>query len=178
MMVPRFGHGVPEESGTSGSDSGSGAIIVDDYRYLLWRTVDEKRPGVLVWVMLNPSTADATTNDNTIKKCMKLTRYWGYGRMEVVNLFAYRSTDPKALYKVQDPIGVSNDSFLRNAFAAADRIVCAWGANGKLLDREKRVPVLAAGKSLWCLKVSEKTGSPYHPLYQPDDSKLSPWSPR
>lgn len=80
------------------------ACIDGDYRYILGRKWDEKKPQV-TFVMLNPSTADAQQDDPTLGKCIKFATSWDYGSLEVVNLFAYRATKPCELRKVSDPIG-------------------------------------------------------------------------
>src|ERR1019366_833740 len=90
-----------------------GAARIDrPYRYSLWRRVGESRRRVL-FVMLNPSTADAIVDDPTIRRCMGFARTWGFGELEVCNLFAYRSPCPSALLRAADPVGPSNDRALR-----------------------------------------------------------------
>ena len=90
-----------------------GAVITDNYRYLLWRewnsssTLDSRYNGgnlrnalsrkTVSFIMLNPSRADAQINDPTITRCINFARSWGYGRLEVVNLFAYRTSKPSLL---------------------------------------------------------------------------------
>lgn len=86
-----------------------GAIISDcqQYRYALWRIWDETKPFVM-FIMLNPSKADAETDDNTVRRCIGFAKSWGYGGIYICNLFAYRSTDPKVLLKVDNPFGDQN----------------------------------------------------------------------
>ena len=88
------------------------------YRYSLWREWDARAPAV-AFVMLNPSTADAARDDPTIRRCASFARSWGYGSLEVVNLFAYRASEPKRLRQTPDPIGPANDDYLVDA---ADRV--------------------------------------------------------
>jgi hypothetical protein len=104
------------------------------YRYALWRVWDRRRPRI-AWVMLNPSTADGTTDDPTICRCMSFSDAWGAGGLTVVNLFAARATDPKQLAAFGDPVGPLNDLFLRNTLVAEQvEVVCAWGAHASVED--------------------------------------------
>lgn len=140
------------------------------YRYQLWRVWDESLPRLL-FVMLNPSTADAEVDDPTIKKCVKYARAWGYGGLEVVNLFALRSTDPNALLDVyRDPVPwPQNNQYILESAYRAGRIVVAWGAHKAIRARDKQVTALLSihGFDLYCLRLT-KSGQPWHPLYVPD----------
>lgn len=136
------------------------------YRYSLTREWDPERPRVC-FVMLNPSTADETRNDPTIKRCIDFARRWGCGSLEVLNLFAWRSTDPKQLQRVDDPIGnPENDRHIARALRSGEKVVCAWGKDGKLRGRGDAVIYAAEclGVPLYCLAVNQ-CGSPKHPLY-------------
>jgi hypothetical protein len=146
----------PKRTATFSSDG--------SYRYTLGRNWDESLP-ILVWVLLNPSTADADIDDQTIRKCMEFARRWGYGGITVVNLFAYRSTNPDALYEVDEPIGAENDSTITAACRGRD-VVCGWGTNGGLHQRAAHVLRLlrSIGVEPKCLHVNDD-GSPKHPLY-------------
>ncbi len=141
-----------------------------EYRYILKR---EWNPNLktVVFVMLNPSTADANIDDRTIEKCIKFAKSWGYGSLEVVNLFAYRSTDPKKLRDVGDPVGEENDNYLLEAVNRADKAVLAWGNNGRMLRRYKKVLELLSSKELYCLGIT-KEKQPKHPLYVLDSTQL------
>jgi hypothetical protein len=140
------------------------------YRYLLSREWDEALPRCL-FIMLNPSTADATQDDPTIRRCIGFAKAWGYGTLDVCNLFAWRATDPKALLKVADPVGPENDAHIRRAAAGAGLVVCAWGNHGMLMLRGKAVNDLLRreGIASSCLGVTG-TGQPKHPLYLRGDS--------
>lgn len=144
------------------------------YRYRLWRTWDSRNPP-LVFCMLNPSTADAEQDDPTVARCSERARRLGHGGLEVVNLFALRSTDPKALYGHADPVGPENDSAILGA-AERGKIVCAWGNHGRLRGRDKAVLKLlrAAGALAFALKIS-KDGHPSHPLYLSYDLRPEPY---
>lgn len=145
------------------------------YRYRLWRTWGEGKP--LVWIMLNPSTADEITNDPTIERCERRAQMWGHGGIVVANLFALRSTNPKQLYAVEDPIGPDNDETLRTVCRDAGMVICAWGQHGKLYARDWKVRRLlkAAGVKLHALKLS-KDGQPSHPLYLSYDLQPFEWA--
>ncbi len=136
------------------------------YRYRLWRVWDHALPQV-VWVMLNPSTADANDDDLTLKKCQGFARQWGFGGLLVVNLFAWRETDPEALTSCgargSDIVGPENDLHLRAALQGADLVLCAWG--GHPLARARAMVLLAMvpeGVSCECLGRTAE-GAPRHP---------------
>lgn len=144
------------------------------YRYRLWRTWDATKPP-LVFCMLNPSTADAEADDPTVSRCKERARRMGAGGLVVVNLFALRSTDPRALYRHVDPVGPDNDTAILDAAGQGD-LVCAWGNHGKLHGRAAKVLalLLAAGLPALALRVS-KDGHPSHPLYLPYDLQPKPF---
>ncbi len=148
----------------------TGSAVFSDcraYRYTLARKLSENA-GVCVFCMLNPSTADAMKNDPTVRRCVGYAQQWGFGTLAVVNIFALRSTDPKALYDHADPVGPDNDWYLSRAAEAADLFVCAWGTHGR--ERGKFVIDMLRDKArLMCL-TRNKDGSPGHPLYLPGDA--------
>jgi hypothetical protein len=153
-------------------NGGRGALLSADgrYRYRLWRLWDDLLP-IMVWVMLNPSTADADVDDPTIRKCVGFAKANGYGGIIVVNLFAWRATDPKELPRVADPVGPENDEHILWACRAPllATIVAGWGCDKFSLSRATRVKTLiygAAGRQLQCFRKSVG-GRPYHPLYLP-----------
>ena len=150
----------------------SGAVFDESgvYRYLLWRKWDRSRPSV-AFVLLNPSTADATADDPTIRRCIGFARGWGFGGMEVANLFAFRATTPRLLGSAIDPVGPENDRHLRELAARAEHVVVAWGNGGALFGRAAAVLPLFEGRELYCLGVT-KAGAPRHPLYVRGDSEL------
>jgi hypothetical protein len=152
--------------------TGSGASFSDDrrYRYLLWRS--GRRP--VTWVLLNPSTADETTDDPTIRRCRGYARDWGYDGVIIANAFAWRSTNPKALYTLTDPVGPENDEYiLRAASLAAGPIVCGWGNHGVLLSRGAKIVRMLrdAGHSPKAFGFT-KHRQPWHPLYLKADLEL------
>jgi hypothetical protein len=147
------------------------------YRYTLGRRWGDKEKRV-TWIMLNPSVADAEIDDATIKKCMKFTERLGHDSMMVVNLFAYRATDPEELVGVEDPVGPENGHWVRQACHQAPLIIAAWGAIKKQLLGAARAIFGIIGKEGYVLKCLGKTknGMPRHPLYLRDDSKLLGWN--
>lgn len=151
------------------------ALIEGPYRYNLFR---EWGTGTrLCWVMLNPSTADAETDDPTIRRVLRFSREWGYEAVEVVNLFALRSTDPRVLRHDVDCIGPRNDDAIVGAAMAAELVVCAWGLRGAIGNRGNRVRNLledAIGR-VWNLGLNAN-GTPKHPLYVPAEKRPEVWA--
>ena len=144
------------------------------YRYRLSRLwADGPR---VTFVMLNPSTADETADDPTLRRCLGFAKAWGYGGLEVVNLYALRATDPIELWKSDDPVGPENDRYLREAGASGAPLVAAWGAHAKRA-RVQEVLSIPGFDRLTCLRVT-KMGYPSHPLYLPKALKPVPWSLR
>lgn len=138
------------------------------YRYELTRTWADD-PDVcpaVCWIMLNPSTADDAIDDHTVRKCVTFSDRWGFGSLIVVNLFAFRATDPADLRRVDDPVGHLNDAAILAAAIAADRVVCAWGNHGVYRDRAAYVTNLLAWTArlpLFSVGQVSKQGQPKHP---------------
>lgn len=178
----------------------SGAKISADgkYRYLLWRewrNLDTPRenwewlgakdgeghelgePKSCLFVMLNPSTADGKEDDPTIRRCVGYAKRLRYDRLEVVNLYAWRATDPAAILAMTgkaDPIGERNQSIIQDASVRAGVIICGWGIHGAHIGHDQtvigwltdfaKVPLYCLGKT--------KGGQPRHPLYLKSDAAL------
>lgn len=144
------------------------------YRYNLWREWDFSLP-IVAWIMLNGSTADGSTNDPTIVRCINFSTDAGFGRMVVGNLFGLKSTDPAALKTHSAPIGPENDFYLDMIIRDVDMIICAWGSHGKFRNRGDNVlrRIRAAGKTPHCLRMT-KSGQPEHPLYLPGNLRPVP----
>lgn len=141
------------------------------FRYELGRVWDEALP-LAMFIGLNPSTADETHDDPTIRRCIGFARSWGAGGILMGNIFAYRSTDPHALRQIADPlavIGEANDTYLRDMAARSEWTVAAWGVHGALHRRGEQVASLIPG--LQCLGRT-KQGFPRHPLYLRADTPL------
>ena len=150
-----------------GGFMGDMAIFSDDrkYRYRLRKHLSGTERTAL-FVMLNPSVATEFRDDNTIRRCKAYAADWGYGILEVVNIFAIISTDPKALYRDPEPIGPDNNAVIRLAVESADIVVCAWGSHGdKFPKRVKEVLHLIkeTGQQPHYLELT-KSGQPRHPL--------------
>lgn len=144
------------------------------YRYTLHREVNPDSEKTLCWVMLNPSTADEFVDDPTIRRVKDFTLRGGYRDLVVVNLFAARSTQPKHLLEMADPVGPRNEETIQSVFADADDVVFAWGSWHSSNNAKRygigvprlNVERLArfARHQPFCLGVT-KDGSPRHPLY-------------
>ncbi|KIC77383.1 DUF1643 domain-containing protein [Streptococcus constellatus] len=141
------------------------AIISKDkiYRYKLSRTWGSTKPTIL-FIGLNPSIADENIDDPTITRCINFAKDWGYGTLLMANLFAFRSTYPKDIYLIDDPIGKDNDHYLLECVTQSDLIVACWGNNGTYMNREKVIKELVP--NLYCLQ-KNKNGTPHHPLRSP-----------
>lgn len=144
------------------------------YRYELQRTWDADLPSIN-WLMANPSTADETVLDPTLKRCLAFSRSWGYGSMIITNVFAYRSTDPKKLHTVADPVGPDNDAAIVEVAERCQLIVAGWGEiGGKFPARIRKVQELLRDMDLCCLSMTG-SGQPGHPLYLSSASKPIMW---
>lgn len=155
----------------------SEAAIQGKYRWYLKRYWDNQI--ALVFIGLNPSTADVTKDDPTIRRCVSFARRDGYGGIIMLNLFAYRSTDPKVLRTVEDPVGEENNDKTIRSLCRDRTVVLAWGNESSAFIRKRAATVMkmlrAEGPSprnpfpLWRSKMlclgKTKNGSPRHPLY-------------
>ena len=145
----------------------SGAIFSADrfYRYSLFRYWNPNLPK-LTYVLLNPSRADEVMDDPTVKRCVVRAFLLDFGAIEIVNLFAMRSTYPYSLVTAPDPIGPLNEISIANAIRNSKLTICGWGKNGKLRDQGEIVlnQIRFLGQIPHALKLN-KDGSPQHPLY-------------
>lgn len=143
------------------------------YRYSLWR-----RWGAGPYAMvigLNPSTADETLDDPTIRRCVHFAKDWGYDALCMTNLFAYRATAPADLFKAVCPTGWDNDRTLISLAAGAGVVVAAWGVHGTYQRRDESVRRLVP--ILHYLRLT-KDGHPAHPLYLPANLMPARWLPK
>lgn len=145
------------------------------YRYLLTREFGGS--STCVFVMLNPSTADAEQDDPTIKRCVGFAQREGFGRLEIINLYGFMATEPKTLFTAVDPVGSDNDVEVVRAVSGADAVIVAWGNHGAF-SKARTDAVLAlitnSGKPVTCFGLTAK-GEPKHPLYLPADAELTPF---
>jgi hypothetical protein len=172
----RTGRGLIRRTASTHHGVGTATYSSDlRYRFRLSRVWDLAGTRC-VFVMLNPSTATEEVLDPTVTRCVNAARAWGYGSAEVVNLFAYRATDPALLRTVDDPVGAGNDRAIRRACSIADLVVVAWGVHGALKTREDDVVgyLRADGIELHSLGMT-KAGAPRHPLYLPSGTMPQPW---
>ena len=152
----------------------SNACLSDDglYRYFLTRVWDVQLP-VLAFILLNPSTADDEHDDATVIRCVDYAKRWGYGGIEVYNLYAFRATNPRELIREKYPVGRDNDKWLHELSAKHNRILVAWGGRAKK-DRVREVMAII-GRPVECLK-RNKDGSPHHPLRLAKDIQPFGWT--
>ena len=139
------------------------------YRYVLWRNWGDlitPTKGYVMFIGLNPSTADETNDDPTVRRCIAYAKAWGYSALCMTNIFAFRATDPKdmMLAHLIDPVGPENDAWLLAMANDAALVVAAWGVHGSFQDRGGYVRRFLP--KLHCLRLT-KDGHPGHPLYLP-----------
>lgn len=146
------------------------------YRYMLGRHWNANQPRV-TFIMLNPSTADGSTDDPTIRRCIGFAKAWGYGRLHVVNLYAWRATNPRHLLTADDPAGPRNKVYLQHAIDQSQLVVAAWGSSIAPLVRAGIGRANVAGMArdachpLQCLGLTAQ-GHPRHPLFVRADTPL------
>lgn len=162
------------------TNSTKGSAIFDPshrYRYCLTRSWPGPNPSHQVtFIMLNPSQANADQDDPTIRACSQFARRWGYHQLSIVNLFAYRTPQPKTLQQASDPIGPDNDYYLLQAAESAHKVILAWGNWGTFLKRDQTVVKLLSSHhhKLHCL-MRNNSGQPRHPLYIKRTIQPKPW---
>lgn len=140
------------------------------WRYSLWR-IWENSTNLCAFIGLNPSTADEHYDDPTIRRCVNFAKAWGHSGLVMLNIFAFRATDPRDMYAAPDPIGPDNNETLIEQCNHCTMVVVAWGTHGHWKDRGFEVKnILQNHVTLWCLGLT-KAGYPVHPLYQPKDAK-------
>jgi hypothetical protein len=153
----------------------SGAVISQcgRYRYSLWREWDKRAPQMLI-IGLNPSTADAIDDDQTIKRCIGFAEREECGKLVILNLFAFRATEPRNMLAATDPIGPRNDAMLRS-YSRDERTAFAVAAWGKQASAARVTKVLSIFPSLLCFGRNADR-SPKHPLYLPRATPLVRYS--
>ena len=146
-------------------DSGADFSKCRKYRYTLWRFWDRSLPKVM-FLGLNPSTADEIKNDPTVTRCINYAKLWGFGGMYMMNIFAFRTTYPVELKKANDPIGKNNNSWIMKISKDVDKCIGAWGNDGNFMSRHETICKIIP--ELYCLKINQ-SGQPSHPLYLKSD---------
>jgi hypothetical protein len=150
------------------------ALIKGDYRYSLIREWDSQNPRRAVFMMLNPSTADDLENDQTTNKCITFAKSWNCGSLEIVNVYAYRSTNYQHLKSLskEEATGLENEMYIENALKNATIRVAAWGRNVTIHHPDyKNLEEQLKGYRFFCLGKT-KDGHPRHPLYVKNSTQL------
>jgi len=150
------------------------------YRYHLWRSWDENRPH-LTFLMLNPSTADALSDDPTLRRISKISREFGYGGVDVLNLYAFRSPHPSILAKAKSPHGPHQTHYLSQQIIKLQNtqtpLVLAWGNHAKTADTQDILHRLTQAEITLTTLGLTKQHQPMHPLFSPTPPKLYPYQP-
>ena len=153
-----------------------------EYRYYLSRNInydlfiDHQNPAI--FVMLNPSTADEVKNDPTITRCLNFARQWGNSKVIILNLYAYRATDPEIMKSHPEPVGKFNNLIIDKVLKLATDVVCAWGNHADYHRVKEFIEMAQKHKvNLWCLGIN-KNGSPKHPLYIKSTQNLIKFNPK
>ncbi len=141
------------------------------FRYQLERLSAKRtsRKSTVTFIGLNPSTADASQDDPTIRRCIQFAHSWEFKTLIVVNLFAFRATKPIDLFKAPDPIGTENDAYIEQAISRASMVIACWGEHGVRNDRACYVR-RRYQRRLSALRIN-RSGQPAHPLYLPGSLK-------
>lgn len=142
------------------------------WRYVLRRWWSKVRP-IIKFIGLNPSSADEKQDDNTTRLLINAAKKWGYGGVDVYNLFAYKATEPDEMKRADDPVGVENDVWLQTIVTGP--VVACWGENGSFRNRGDDVLEMLRPLEPLAFAVDyTKSGQPHHPLYLPNDTTLKP----
>lgn len=154
------------------------ADIQGEYRYGLYRAWEPTPHRRVLFIMLNPSTADGLKDDPTIRRCVAFAKAWGFGGMEIGNVCALRATDPSALEEHPDPVGPQNGYALDFMLRGCGTVVCAWGASGGYIAARAKASLVSQlrqrDRAYFHLGLTRE-GHPKHPLYLPRSVELQPW---
>ncbi|WP_167761762.1 DUF1643 domain-containing protein [Blastococcus sp. CT_GayMR19] len=178
FATPAADHGLEDREGSAPDGLPERYLYSPDrvFRYAFgrwWGDVDLAKTAI--WVLLNPATGDTDRRPRpTLNRCIARSRALAANGLVIVNLFAFRHTDPKQLRAADDPIGPANDEALKVLTGAGLETIAAWGAHGRLKGRSQEVaPLLSHPR---CLGTTSR-GEPRHPLYVAADAPLIPWTP-
>lgn len=167
----------------------SGATFSPDrsYRYCLWRRWREEfvreiddsiiapdNHDICAFIGLNPSTADENEDDPTIRRCIAFAKSWGFGGIAMLNLFAFRATDPAVMKSAPQAVGEWNDECLKRVTSVCGQTIACWGTHGAFLHRGALVRSMLFRRNLCHLGLS-KDGHPKHPLYLRADTTRENW---
>lgn len=141
------------------------------WRYALWRKWNEGTR-LIAFCGLNPSTADERLDDNTVTRCIRFARRWGFDGMFMLNAYAFRSTDPAGLQRTPDPTGPGNDKALAYYAERCEKVVVAWGVHCEELRARRVTEILKKSIGTVHCFGQNKGGSPKHPLYLKNESEL------
>jgi len=136
------------------------------HRYTLihrWDELLNPNHGI-AWICLNPSTADENQLDPTLRRIRDFSATWGYSFFIMLNLFAWRATQPADMKRTTDPIGPDNDRWIAHWSTRVDRVMLGWGEHGAHLGRDQQVLAYLDRKKTFCLE-RNASGQPKHPLY-------------
>jgi hypothetical protein len=163
-------------------DGPNGATFSEDrsHRWSLWRRWEAgcSLGRMLPFIGLNPSTADESLDDPTVRRCISFAHAWNYGGMVMLNIFAFRATDPKDMKSAAHPIGPSNDHALLEVSKACGRVICCWGTHGAYMNRGEEVVHLLGKKDIPFFHLGlTKDGHPKHPLYLLASTQPALWRP-
>lgn len=180
---PGVRHSLPEEPGQRLSEAMGSARFsrCGSYRWWLGRWWSPERPGLL-FIGLNPSAADGHTDDPTLRRLARFAQDWGFGGLEVVNLFSAVATSPRLLRRLTDPVGAHTDGWIRQRALAPrlEAIWLGWGNQGVWGRRDRQVldllRAVVPGKPLLAIGATRQ-GQPRHPLYARAALSWQPWSP-
>ncbi len=157
-----------------------GAVMspCETYRYKLWRIWDTQKPAVL-FIMLNPSTADGKEDDATVRRCINFAKAWGYGGLYIGNLYGYRTKSPKILWAANnnkiDIVGPRNNEYIAEMARHASIIIYAWGTHGiGAFHQREKIKQFIGDKTPHCLYILG-SGMPGHPLYLPKNLTPKPF---
>jgi len=147
-----------------------------EYRYTLWRQwrkdelfINRDRIRYVQFIGLNPSTADETNDDPTIRRCIAFAQGWGFDAMCMTNLFAFRATDPRNMKSHSKPIGDDNDRWLVAISRQAEKVIACWGNHGQFMARDR--DAISLLQPMFCFGLTSEK-QPKHPLYLRKDAQL------
>jgi hypothetical protein len=153
------------------------AIFSEDYKYRYLLERDWSKGSSILFILLNPSTADADKLDPTLKRAYNIAKKYGYGKLVVVNIFAVRGSDPSVIKDIVDPIGELNNYYIKKYSKKADRIIIGWGNHG--IYKNRSLEILKILKiyydKIYVLGIN-KSGEPKHPLYTKKNIKLKKYN--